>query len=225
MDAGHEARRPDYRASGGAARHRGTPHDLFNLLTNFLLPNRANSDYCGLKKQITAIKDQIAATRQSRDRKNGRDNTNIVSSSAETTLNALNTNGIRRRPTLGNQSDSQAKNILVLSPRDPTVSGTTKIKLPEEASSALPVRSQIEGYGSFGTSPPLLDQSVKPYPNSVYGQSEGLNSLPEMTLPPPIKSISDLRINELPVNGGQANVSGPDQVSTPPNPLVDANTQ
>jgi hypothetical protein len=204
--------------------HVGTPHDLFNLLTNFLLPNRVNSDYRGLKKRITAIKDQIAATRQSRDGKNGRDNTNIASSSTETTPNALDTNGIRRRPTLGNQSDSQAENVIP-SPRDPTVSGTTKIKLPEEASSALPVRSQIEGYGSFGTSPPLLDQSVKPYPNSVYGRSEGPNSPPEMTLPPPIKSISDLRINELPGNGGQANVSGPDQVGVPPNPLVDANTQ
>jgi hypothetical protein len=170
------------------------PNHLFKPLTIIITPNR---DYRGLKKRIKAIKEQIAAQRQSHDGNKG-------SSTTETTPATLNPGGMRRRLTLQNQASTQAETLT------PSARGRApKVVLVDNGNGALPVKTPNEGYGSFGLTPPLLDQSVNPYPNSVPGHSEDHNSPPEMTLPPPIKSISDLRINELPAGGGQGS---PDQV-------------
>jgi hypothetical protein len=168
---------------------------LFKLLTIALSPNR---DYRGLKKRISAIKEQIAAQRQSRD-------TNKTASTAETTPATLHPGGIRRRSMLQNQSGAQAEN-LTPSARD----RTPKIVLVDNTDSPLPVKTPNEGYGSFGLTP-SLDQSANPYQNLVHRRSEDHNSPPEMTLPPPIKSISDLQINELPAGGGPGRASSPDR--------------
>jgi hypothetical protein len=170
---------------------------LFKPLTIVLSPNR---DYRGLKKRISAIKEQIAAQRQSRDSNKG-------SSTADTTPATLNPGGIRRRLSLQNQGDTQAETLT------PAARGRTpKIVLVDNANSSLPARAPNGGYGSFGLTPPLLNQSANLYQNSAHARSEDHNSPPEMTLPPPIKSISDLRINELPAGGGQGRASSPDQV-------------
>jgi hypothetical protein len=62
--------------------------------------------------------------------------------------------------------------------------------------------SREGGYGSFGRTPPL-DQNA----------NERSNSPPEMILPPPIRSISDLRINEpSPTSEVVENTARPQQI-------------
>ena len=159
-----------------------------------------SSDYRGLKKRITAIKEQIIAQRQATKEANKN------SSSYEGTPAPFSPSSIVRRRTIqGSQYENGVKSqnspVLV---RGNSYSGTPRTTQPEGANSAPPGR-----YGSFGLTPPLAD-------GSVYGRGEAPNSPPEMTLPPPIKSISDLHINTLPVEGG----SGKKNVGTSdPNPV------
>lgn len=167
-------------------------------------------DYRGLKKRITAIKEHMGIRKQA-----ARENSK-TSSSAETTPAPFNPTGVRRNTLQGQQQENgaQSQNSPVLV-RGHTYTATPRSIQFDGVNSAPPVVTHREGYGSFGLTPPL--SSNNPYRESISARAEAPNSPPEMTLPPPIKSISDLRINVLPGEGEQAKknvetTASPDQV-------------
>jgi len=174
-----------------------------------------------LKKKISAIKENLIAQKHAEGKHDG----NKTSSSAETTPAPASMGGgggIRRRGQTITQNQNQTQTPSQPAPtpvRSVTYSGvlsTTRPTLDTVGVVSAPpgavARPPSEGYGSFGLTPPLAESGASPY-----GRHDAPNSPPEMTLPPPIKSISDLRINEL---RGDADlgkdgeiVSSPDQVS------------
>jgi hypothetical protein len=110
---------------------------VLTLLTGPPLPNPINSDYRGLKKRITAIKDQIATRRQSRDGKNGRWNIKRVSLSAETTPGALGRDDKQRPPTLGTETSTRVETVTPVS-RGPTFFRASRVMVIEKVSGAFP---------------------------------------------------------------------------------------
>lgn len=149
---------------------------------------RAYIDYRGLKKRITAIKDQIAARRQSRDGKNGRWNIKRVSLSAETTPGALGRDDKQRPPTLGTETSTRVEAVTPV-PRGPTFFRASRVM--------------------------VIEKNANPCRNSVHRCAGGPSGSHGVTFLPSMKSTSDLEINKLP-NDGQASVSGPDQFGSPP---------
>ncbi|KIM22136.1 hypothetical protein M408DRAFT_18233 [Serendipita vermifera MAFF 305830] len=162
---------------------------------------RAYIDYRGLKKRITAIKEQLAAQKQA-----AREANRTSISEANSTPLPFSPYRNRRKAAQGEQQQhpetSPTTEVSPVLARGQTYSGTLRTPQPQQdqVTSTPARRTPGGGYGSFALTPPLTGGSRNLYRES----GDAPNSPPEMTLPPPIKSISDLRINALPGEDEQA---------------------
>jgi hypothetical protein len=151
------------------------------------------SDYGGLKKRINAIEAEIEAHKKSANQKSA----SQKSASPKSTRFTFDrskisfSGGPSPAPPTGDGGSTtvrfrqQGGNNRTTYGDKPGGSNTIEGLSPSSNDNVGWSTSREGGYGSFGRTPPL-DQNTY----------EGPNSPPEMILPPPIKSISDLRINE-----------------------------
>lgn len=167
----------------------------WSLLINLIID--CFSDYGGLKKRIGAIKNDIDSTKKAFSPKRRFTTNQSKSSSLSGPSPGRSGFGVRfRTQTQGSHAPTSVK-----LGKGTTVSGISPIEPNVENSAAWSTSREGGMYGSFGRTPP-----------SGQHRNEVPGSPPDLTLPPPIKSISDLRIHEIPPspdNDSDADKQGP----------------